>query len=279
MAQARTTVVIPTFNRAALLARAIDSVIGQTVFCEVVVVAHGVSDDTAEVVEAYGTRVRLLENPIDYGPVFAWIEGALACETEFAKLLFDDDYLEPDFVELAESMMTQETGFVFSMAGVVNLNTGEREQVLYERSCARGGHFDVNSRQGRRVAREMVSPSALLLRSHDLVDALYPGKLAFQTGVYHGAGPDHFVKLLCMLRYRQFGTIAKPRVCFGSHPDSITIRAVAAESKWVALRSVYDEVFRHYKSLARSRRYVAFASAPSLWIRVKSWIRFRLRGQ
>src|SRR6187551_867813 len=52
-------VVIPTFNRANLVGRAIESVLNQTVApAEIIVVDDGSTDETASVCRRYGTRVR-----------------------------------------------------------------------------------------------------------------------------------------------------------------------------------------------------------------------------
>ncbi|MBW2092444.1 MAG: glycosyltransferase, partial [Deltaproteobacteria bacterium] len=55
------SVIIPTYNRAGLLARAVDSVLNQTFQdFELIVVADGSTDRTAEVLAAYQDRLILL---------------------------------------------------------------------------------------------------------------------------------------------------------------------------------------------------------------------------
>src|SRR5213075_2561870 len=55
----RVSVIIPTFNRASIVGRAIESALGQTYQdVEVIVVDDGSSDDTRAVVQAFGPRVR-----------------------------------------------------------------------------------------------------------------------------------------------------------------------------------------------------------------------------
>ena len=57
------SIVIPTFNRARLLARTLESVWGQCFTdYEVVVVDDGSTDDTAEIARAYGFRVVVTRN-------------------------------------------------------------------------------------------------------------------------------------------------------------------------------------------------------------------------
>ena len=65
------SIVIPTFNRADLLGKAIDSGLSQSHPCEVIVVDHGSSDHTADVVAGYGEKIRYVRKNKDDGPFLA----------------------------------------------------------------------------------------------------------------------------------------------------------------------------------------------------------------
>jgi glycosyltransferase involved in cell wall biosynthesis len=98
------TVVIPTLNRAGSLQAALGSVAAQTLRPErVVVVDNASTDDTADVV---GAAWRLTNLPLTYlrqdalVPMFDnWRTGIDRVETEWVKLLPDDDLLEPTCLE------------------------------------------------------------------------------------------------------------------------------------------------------------------------------------
>lgn len=96
----RVSVVLPTYNRATLVGRAIDSALSQTAaeLCEIIVVDDGSTDNTAEVVAAYGSRVRYLRQP-NAGVSAARNAGIAASTGEFIAFLDSDDLWEPDKIE------------------------------------------------------------------------------------------------------------------------------------------------------------------------------------
>jgi glycosyltransferase involved in cell wall biosynthesis len=93
----RVSVVIPTFNRARLLPRAIDSVLRQTAaaLCDIIVVDDGSTDDTPRVIAGYGRRVLYLRQP-NRGAGAARNAGIRARRNEFVAFLDSDDTWLPD---------------------------------------------------------------------------------------------------------------------------------------------------------------------------------------
>jgi len=96
----RVTVVMPTYNRAALLPNAIRSALNQTVahLCDIVVVDDGSTDDTREVVASFGSRIHYLYQP-NAGLAAARNTAIRASRNEFVAFLDDDDEWEPDKTE------------------------------------------------------------------------------------------------------------------------------------------------------------------------------------
>ncbi len=85
------SVIIPTYNRAALLKEAIDSVLNQTYQkIEVLVVDDGSSDHTAEIVAGFDSRVRFFQQT-HAGPNAARNLALRKARGEFIALLDDDD--------------------------------------------------------------------------------------------------------------------------------------------------------------------------------------------
>ena len=97
----RFSVVIPTLNRAGVLANAMRSVLAQTYAdLELIIVDDGSTDDTAAVVGAIGDdRVRYQPQPRS-GVSAARNAGAAAARGEFLVFLDSDDELEPVALEV-----------------------------------------------------------------------------------------------------------------------------------------------------------------------------------
>ena len=94
---------IPTYNRASKLRRAAESVLAQThADLELVISDNASTDGTAALCAelcAADARVRYLRSPANRGPTanFNVLYGAV--QGEFAMMLSDDDWLDPNYVE------------------------------------------------------------------------------------------------------------------------------------------------------------------------------------
>jgi glycosyltransferase involved in cell wall biosynthesis len=102
-AQPRLTVLLPTYNRAASLPRAIDSVLAQTCSDLALLISDNAStDETGAVCASYverDPRVSYFRQPVNRGPIpnFNWLLAQ--ADTEFLLMLADDDWLDSDYVE------------------------------------------------------------------------------------------------------------------------------------------------------------------------------------
>lgn len=95
------SVLIPAYNRAALLPRAIGGVLRQTLQdFEVVVVDDGSEDETAAVVDSYtDPRVRLVRLPVKGGVARARNAGVSAARSALVAFLDSDDEWRPEKLE------------------------------------------------------------------------------------------------------------------------------------------------------------------------------------
>ena len=94
------SVIIPAFNSAATLARAIESVRAQSWPAhEIIVVDDGSTDATAEIARQFGEAVRLIQQP-NSGVSVARNAGAAAATGNWLAFLDADDWYEPDRIRL-----------------------------------------------------------------------------------------------------------------------------------------------------------------------------------
>jgi glycosyltransferase involved in cell wall biosynthesis len=110
------SVIIPTYNRAALLTEAVNSVLLQTYQnVEIIVIDDGSTDNTTEVMAQYGDRVRYTRRP-NAGVNVARNLGLKQARGEFVALLDSDDLWAPYKLELQVRLLRHFTdaGFLFS---------------------------------------------------------------------------------------------------------------------------------------------------------------------
>ncbi len=94
----KVSVIIPTYNRASLIQRAIDSVLTQTYTdFELIVVDDASNDNTQAVLEKIrDTRIRLMRHNLNMGGSAARNTGIRAAKGDFIGLLDDDDEWLPN---------------------------------------------------------------------------------------------------------------------------------------------------------------------------------------
>jgi glycosyltransferase involved in cell wall biosynthesis len=125
------TIVIPTYNRAKMLLRAIRSIQKQT-FADwrLFVVDNASSDNTTSLVEEAmrgDDRIRYHRHPENIGMLANWEFALSRVESRFFCLLCDDDYVLPGFLQTAMNEMGRhpDIGLCFGRAAVVD-NDGRR---------------------------------------------------------------------------------------------------------------------------------------------------------
>ncbi|MEM6451543.1 MAG: glycosyltransferase family 2 protein [Cyanobacteria bacterium P01_D01_bin.105] len=94
------SVVITTYNRLELLKRAIRTALEQTLPCEVVVVDDASTDGTEAYVKSLGDAVVYVRNASNINHAGSVNAGVEAATGDWIKLVDDDDYLEPNCLEV-----------------------------------------------------------------------------------------------------------------------------------------------------------------------------------
>jgi glycosyltransferase involved in cell wall biosynthesis len=115
----RLTIVIPTVNRAKLVARAIDSALAQTSpEVEIIVSDNGSTDETPAVISAYAGRgLRTFRHDSTISVVNHHDFLIDKVHTEFFVALSDDDFLEPEFAAEALAMFDRHPELFFLYTG------------------------------------------------------------------------------------------------------------------------------------------------------------------
>jgi glycosyltransferase involved in cell wall biosynthesis len=109
----RFSVIIPAYNSAATLARAIESVRAQTWPAhEIIVVDDGSSDDTASVAESFGDAIRLIRQP-NSGVAAARNAGARLATGDWLAFLDADDWYAPDRIRLHAEWIAEDNTLDF----------------------------------------------------------------------------------------------------------------------------------------------------------------------
>lgn len=112
----RFSVVIPAYNARATLTNALDSVLAQTwPAYEVIVVDDGSSDNTEEVVAAYGDRVIYLRQK-NAGPSAARNHGVEAASGDWIAFLDADDWYYPGRLQAHADMIAADSDLDFLVA-------------------------------------------------------------------------------------------------------------------------------------------------------------------
>jgi glycosyltransferase involved in cell wall biosynthesis len=133
----KVSVIIPTYNRARFVVKAIDSVLRQSFQdCEILVIDDGSTDDTREVLSVYSERIRYIYQK-NSGVSSARNTGILQAKGEWISFLDSDDEWTENYLltQMAQvSKVPQAVAHITN--GVTILPGGERNSLFVETSFA-----------------------------------------------------------------------------------------------------------------------------------------------
>ena len=125
MMRSDVSVIVPTYNRAAYIARTIDAILAQTVRpCEVLVIDDGSSDDTESVCARYGARVRYVRQP-NGGVSKARNHGASLATGHWLAFCDSDDIWRADKLA-AQLAVLEATNGRWSITGAETIDLEDR---------------------------------------------------------------------------------------------------------------------------------------------------------
>ena len=238
------SIVIPTFNRAAFLMECIDSCLNQTVSCEIIVCDHGSTDHTPEAIKKYGHKIKYIRRELDSGVHFCWLDGVLHATNDLVHINFDDDWIEPTFIEESLKLFTNEVGCVFTDAKIYfeGENRFEGSGFTFQNKT---GIFN-SSELAKFNYRSLTSPCAGTFRKKILIDNLFVGQIPFSASSYHGVGPDVLFSLMSTIDYPKYGYVHQQLAIFRAHENSITIDAMNDKAKHLKIKKAYNDARKFY---------------------------------
>jgi glycosyltransferase involved in cell wall biosynthesis len=221
------SVIIPTYNRAKTIARAIDSALAQThEDLEVVVSDNGSTDGSEEILARYeqDPRVVIVRNPTNLGPIPNWTAAFDASRGSWIKVCWSDDWMDDNVVAGLLRAITESPDAAFSVCSqLIHLDDrelrvrGPAGELIRPADILRPGAFG---------SVLPVSPGAALMHRVDVEWALHDASHRLPDPcVSKAIGPD-LLMLYGAFRRGRVGVHAGPevRVHFDGRHDSITLR-------------------------------------------------------
>lgn len=211
------SVIIPTFNREKMVARAISSVLGQTFKgYEVIVVDDGSSDETRKAVSEFGESVRYIAHQGNCGVSAARNTGIKNSNAALIAFLDSDDYWLPKKLEVQLDFLKKNPHAVACQTGELWIRNGRRVNPKKRHEKPSGDIFIPS------LKLCLVSPSAVMLKRSlfddvGLFDELLP------------ACEDYDLWLRIACRYPVYLIAQDLIVKQGGHPDQLSLAYVGMD--------------------------------------------------
>ena len=153
------SVIIPTFNRAGMVTRAISSVLDQTFKdFEIIVVDDGSTDESAEILAQFQNDILYLSNPKNLGVSAARNRGIKASSAPLIAFLDSDDYWLPDKLSAQIAFFSRHPEAVACQTEEIWMRRGRRVNPRKKHAKPSGDVFVAS------LKLCLVSPSAVMLK-------------------------------------------------------------------------------------------------------------------
>jgi glycosyltransferase involved in cell wall biosynthesis len=204
------SVIIPTFNRATKVGRAVSSVLYQTFRdCEIILVDDGSGDHTRAVLKRFGDRITTIAHPENRGVSAARNTGIRASRAPLIAFLDSDDYWLPQKLSVQADFFRDHPDAVACQTQELWIRKGRRVNPMKKHTKPTGNIFEPSLRLC------LVSPSAVMLR-RSLLD---------EVGLFDEALPaceDYDLWLRVSCRYPVHLIDTPLVVKEGGHPDQLS---------------------------------------------------------
>jgi len=231
------SVIIPTYQRANFLSKAIESVLNQTYpYIELIVVDDGSKDATPYLVSKY--PLKYVKLPKNFGVSFARNRGILKAKGNFIAFLDSDDVFKRRKIERQVEFFLKHPHFMAVQTEEIWIRNGKRINPKKKHAKASGYFLD------RALELCVVSPSSVMLR-REVFD---------EIGLFDETLPvceDYDFFLRFALKY-PMGYIPEPLVVkYGGHEGQLS-------SKWgldfYRVKSLIKNYIKHFSILKNEER-------------------------
>ena len=223
------SILIPVYNREAIVGETINSAINQTYKnLEIIIVDNCSTDGTLELLKQYAAqdeRIYIFQNQENIGPVRNWKRCIDEANGEYGKILFSDDVIESNFLEQTLPFLhDSDVGFVYS---TVKMGADISESQITYRNFTHSGKYSsaLFIEKSLYTSGVPISPGCAIFRLKDLKENLITNILSPSIDDFldHGAGPDLLIYLLTAKKYSLIAFIDKPLTFFRAHNESISL--------------------------------------------------------
>lgn len=219
----RVSVVIPTYNRAELLAAALDSVLAQTLQCfEIIVVDDGSTDQTEDLLRGYAKDLRYVR--IEHCGLLGRVRnaGLKIARGDYVAFLDSDDLWTPEKLAYQLDVLEREpnVGIVCSNAQV--LRCGE--------SGPSGLYLGLDQGRSGRVLEELLVDN-FIIASSAIVRRSVLNRTGFFTEERLLRGIEDYDLWLRVASISEVHYLADPLVIYREHPGSMR-REVLPSAHW-----------------------------------------------
>lgn len=257
----RISVVIPAYNNAAWIARAVESVLSQRRPAEeIVVVDDGSTDDTAAIAAGYGAAVRLIQQA-NAGAAAARNAGVRAATGDWIAFLDADDEWLPEKLERQVNLLNAHPELVWTTGNYDECLCGEHRRA--EHAPAQ----EVRRRLGGAEAVDYLTAFRSLLWGHTNT-MLIRREVLLEAGLFDLTLPiAEDIDLWLRIAYRY------PRVGFSAEPLAVYHLGIAQSTIQRYRRSVQytDFIARHMDLAQRHGKLEEFR--PCAAVMMRRWIR------
>ncbi len=205
------SVIIPVYNRAEMIRRAIDSVLNQTnPPAEIIVVDDGSTDDTSQVLKSYRPEIQIIQTE-NRGVAAARNTGIARAQSEWITLLDSDDQWLPDKLRRAVKFIEENPELRIFQSEEIWIRNGRRVNPKNKHRKPAGWIFESS------LKLCLVSPSAVVFQK-----SLFEETGGFDESMTVCEDYDLWLR---MARNEQFGLDPLPGIYkYGGHDDQLSAK-------------------------------------------------------